>query len=149
MQSFRKIMVAVDFSDHSLASFRQGVKLARDLNAELLLVNVVNQSNVDVMQRIAQQTPKFSVEHYLGETIKDREASFRNLILTNKCAGLSMATRIRIGHPYQELLKAIEKEKPDLLIMGVKGRSNLVETVIGSCAQKMFRRCPIPLLVIR
>lgn len=149
MKSFRKIMVAVDFSDHSLASFRQGIKLARDLSAELLLVNVVNQSHVDVMQRIAQQTPKFSVEHYLGETVKDREASFRNLILTTSCAGLSIATRIRIGYPYQELLKTIAKEKPDLLIMGVKGRSNLLETVIGSCAQKMFRRCPIPLLVIR
>ena len=74
-------MVAVDFSDHSLASFRQGGKLGRDLKAELL--------------------------------------------------------------------KAIEKDRPDLLIMGVKGRSNLVERVIGSCAQKMFRRCPIPLLVIR
>ena len=85
-------MVAVDFSDHSLASLRQGIKLARELKAELLLVNVVNQGQVDLLQRIAQQAPRFSVEHYLSETVKDREASFRNLILTNKCAGLSIAT---------------------------------------------------------
>ncbi|MGD8252448.1 MAG: universal stress protein [Desulfobacterales bacterium] len=149
MKSIKKIMVAVDFSEHSLASFHHAVKLAGDLGAQLLLVNVINQRDVDMIKLVADRIPDFSIQNYLKETVSDREESFQNLIKDLDCGDLNISNRVRIGHPYEELLKTIDKEKPDLLVMGVKGRSNLVETVIGSCAQKMFRRCPIPLLTIR
>jgi nucleotide-binding universal stress UspA family protein len=46
-------------------------------------------------------------------------------------------------------LQEIEEKNPDLLIMGAKGRSNVADMILGSCAQRMFRHCPIPLLSIR
>lgn len=149
MKSFKKIMVAVDFSEHSLPSVRQATKLAGGLKAELLLVNVINQRDVDMMKRVAEKAPQFSFESHLKETVNDRKELFKELIEESGAAKLTVTTHIRIGYPYEELLKEIEEKQPDLLVMGVKGRSNLVDTVIGSCAQKMFRRCPVPLLSIR
>jgi nucleotide-binding universal stress UspA family protein len=43
----------------------------------------------------------------------------------------------------EEVLEEIKNQKVDLLIMATKGRSDLVGTIIGSCAQKLFRRSPI------
>jgi nucleotide-binding universal stress UspA family protein len=62
---------------------------------------------------------------------------------------MTLDRSVRVGIPYHELLAAIAQDRPDLLVMGTKGRSNLADTILGSCAQKMFRRCPIPLLSMR
>ena len=149
MKPITKIMVAVDFSDYSLPALKYGAGLARDLKAELLLVNVINQRDIDMMRKVAEQAPAFSFENYLEETRQDRQDRFDQLIEAAGCEDMPVKTSIRIGVPYQELLTYIGAKKPDLMVMATKGRSNLVDTIVGSCAQKMFRRSPIPLMSIR
>lgn len=149
MKPISEIMVAVDFSGYSLPAVKYAADLARNLKAELLLVNVINQRDVDMMKRVAEQAPTFSFENYLEETRQDRKDRFDQLIETAGCKDMPVKTSIRIGVPYKELLAVIEAKKPDLLVMAIKGRSNLLDTIVGSCAQKMFRRSPIPVLSIR
>ena len=52
------------------------------------------------------------------------------------------------GSHLGELLTAIEEEKPDLLVLSTKGRSNLADVMIGSTARKMYHRSPIPLISV-
>ena len=63
------------------------------------------------------------------------------------------AERIRsvfkVGHPVEALLRIAIKENVNLIVMGIKGRSDLEHMLVGSVAEKVFRRSPIPILSYR
>ena len=149
MKTINKIMVAVDFSDYSLPSLTYAVELAKDVGANLLLTNVLNQRDIDMMNKVAKRVPEFPVEKHVEEAVQERSENLLKLLEKVDTGNLDEETNVRTGVPYKALLKEIEEKSPDLLVMGIKGRSNLVDTIIGSCAQKLYRRCPIPLLSLR
>jgi len=149
MTTIKSIMAAVDFSEYSIRAAEYAARLAKDLNAKLLLTNIYNQRDVDMMQEVAIRVPEFSVKKHLDEHITERKQKLRDFAKKLDREVLAIEINVQIGVPYEALLKEIEKHKPDLLVMGVKGRSDVVDMIIGSCAQKMFRHSPIPLLSIR
>jgi nucleotide-binding universal stress UspA family protein len=149
MKAVSKIMVAVDFSEYSLPAIQYASDLAKDVSASLLLINVLNQKNIDMMNKVALKLPEFSVKNYFDEYLTERKERLEDFAKKIDVGNLDVEAYVCVGVPYKALLNEIEEKKPDLLIMGTKGRSNLVDMVVGSCALKMFRRCPIPLLSIR
>ena len=149
MNTVNKIMVAVDFSEYSFLAARYASDLAKDVSASLLLTNVFNQRDIDMMDRAVRRFPIFTVKEYVDENLADRRERLEALIKKIDTGNLEVDLNVCVGVPYEALLQEIEEKKPNLLIMGIKGRSNLMDVVTGSCAQKMFRRSPIPLLTIR
>jgi nucleotide-binding universal stress UspA family protein len=55
----------------------------------------------------------------------------------------------KVGNPIDELLKLIVKENVDMIVMGVKGHSDLEHVLVGSVAEKLFRRSPVPVISFR
>ena len=149
MTVINTIMVAVDFSDFSVAAAEYAAKLAKDVKATLLLTHVYNKRDVDMLNMVATRVPEFSVKKYVDEHMQEKKNRLKKLAKKLSRGELAVEARVRIGVPYEALLKEIEEKKPDLLVMGAKGRSNVVDMILGSCAQKMFRQSPIPLLSIR
>lgn len=149
MKPISKIMVAIDFSVYSLPSLQVATQLADGLEAGLLLVNVTNERDLYIIKKVSNEFSEFLYEKYITQNEKDRQDQLDNLIKAAGCGHLQITRMFRTGVPFEELLSAIEEGKPDLLVMATKGRSNLADTIIGSCAQKMFRRSPIPLLTLR
>lgn len=147
MQNVTKIMVAVDLSDYSLPSVKYACELAEVTGAKMILVNVYNQRDINA---IKTSTDAYYDAGFFEKVMEDNKIHRRNqmdqLVEKSGAQNLVIQKMIRVGVPYQELMTVIEEEKPDLLVMGTKGRSNLADTIIGSCARKMFRKSPIPML---
>lgn len=56
--------------------------------------------------------------------------------------------RIVSGDAAEEILKVIDSEDIDLLIMGTHGRKELEHVIFGSVAEKVVKRAPVPVLSI-
>jgi len=149
MKNIRKIMVAFDLSEYSKEAVRYASELAGDLKAELLVVNVINQRDVDAVARIAKEYTNITVDKYVEIQRKDRTDEMQKVMSVSGYSRLSVRMVFRVGVPFLELVQAVRDEGADLMVMGTKGRSNLAGVLFGTTAEKMFRRCPVPLLSIR
>lgn len=149
MSSIHTIMVAIDFSKYALPTAQFASQLAHDLDAELLFVHVINQRDIDAVKSIATTYDTIPLDKYLDSRTKEQLDKLQALIDNSKTDKGTARAIVRIGVPYQQLLEVIDEETPDLLVISNKGRTDLVDVVMGSCARSMYRRSPIPLLSIR
>lgn len=143
-----KVMAAVDLSDFSAETIRYSLWLADKLSAELILINVINQRDLDMVRRAMIGYEAFSFPNYLEEQIKDRRTRINDMLAVAEKGDQNCRVIIKEGIPYYEILEVIKTEQPNMLVLSTKGRSNLADVVVGSTARKMFRRSPIPLVTI-
>lgn len=149
MKSIQRILVAIDLSKYSSETLRCAADLASQLGAELMVVNVINQRDVEPIERIESITTGISVQKYVELQKEERSQLMNELWDPDAYPGLTPKIHFRIGIPFVELVKAVNEEEVDLVVMGTKGRTDLADMLFGTTAEKMFRRCPVPLLSVR
>lgn len=63
--------------------------------------------------------------------------------------GLKVATLMRVGSPYREILAAASEAEADLIVMATHGRGEIHRLLVGSVADKIIRLAPCPVLTVR
>ena len=149
MNKIKKILVAVDFSLYSAQVLRFAADLARELRAELTIVNVLNQRDVQAIEMIGTTYAAPTTQQFVQAATAERSGLLDKLLMEEGAASMGAKKVIRVGVPFKEILEAVEEEKADLLVMGTKGRGNIADALFGSTAEKVFRRCPVALASVR
>ena len=149
MKGIRKVLAACDFSDYSEEVVTYAANLCQLLNAELIVANIINRRDLDAVNHVALYYTGLSVENYVAEQRRHREKMMDEFIAKLELPAEKITKKIHIGEPCSELLNIVRTESVELVAMGSKGRSNLADVLVGSIAEKMFRRSPVPVLSIR
>lgn len=149
MTEIRKIMAALAFSEHAAGIYRYAAILAEALEADLLVASVVNRRDVDAVQTISAMGYEVNGEKYVEAIRQERRKKLDEIVQNRPFPADRLEILIRMGDPADELLKIAVEKDVDLLVVGIKGRSNLEYVFVGSVADKMFRRSPVPVLSYR
>ena len=153
MKKYHRILAAVDFSRHASLVVKHAISLARELKADIIFVNVINQKYIETIEEIIEKDPitniRLSATEYLKGVHLERNNKMKKLLKGIESDDITTRFITKTGVPFKALLEALREEGADLVLMGVKGRTDLADVFVGSTALRMFRRCPVPLISIR
>lgn len=149
MEGIRTIMVAIGFSDYSEGIFRYALGLASKFNADLLVASVVNSRDVEAVRSVASMGYEVDGEHYTDSIRKERKALLGGYMKNASFPAERVNWRFPVGNPLEELLKLTVLEDVQMIVMGIKGRSDLEHILVGSIAEKLFRRSPVTVVSYR
>ncbi|MHA7844593.1 MAG: universal stress protein [Winogradskyella sp.] len=139
----KKIIIPVDFSKHSEYALETGAALAKQHNAELIVMHMLELSE--------------SIFSTSGSE-KSEETAFM-LMVTNKnfeefldkpyLEGITVTPLIKHHKVLKEVSEVASYEKADLVIMGSRGHSDHDGVFTGSNTEKVIRYSDTPVLVVK
>jgi len=145
-----RILVATDGSKPAKKSVQYAADLAKEVNANIVLVSVIDKSAFVPQSIPAAKTPTRiiqPVEDYMRQAAEGYLGEAEKLCLKNEIKSKKV---IRSGHPVEEILKEAKKSKSDLIVVGSYGKSALKAALIGSVTFGLInRKEKIPVLVIK
>ena len=140
-----KILLPVDGSKSSLNATKYVAKLVGNLRTKCF-VTIMNIHDDVGLNHVKRFIPKDTVDDYLRE-LSEKELRAAQKILDQVEVQHTMV--IKSGNVAQEIVALASKEKFDLIVLGAKGRSGFMDTLVGSVAQKVVQAAKQPVLLIK
>jgi nucleotide-binding universal stress UspA family protein len=149
MGAVKRILAAVAFSRYTESLLKYATDLAGITSAELIIANIINARDVEAVGTIAAMGYEVDAENYVAGIKAERQQELDKMLKKVADSAEKVRMVFKVGNPSDELLKIAIKEDVDLIIMGLKGRTDLEYVLVGSVAEKVFRRSPVPILSYR
>ena len=86
------------------------------------------------------------MDDYLRE-VSEKELKAAQKVLDTARVKHNMA--IKRGHVADEIMALANKDRVDLIVLGAKGRSGFVDTLMGSVAQRVSSSAKQPVLLVK
>jgi nucleotide-binding universal stress UspA family protein len=149
MNANPKIIVALGFSPYAGEIFNYAAGMALKLDADLVVVHIINARDVATVTTITGMGYEVDEDHYIENIKKERKKILDEIIKSSFFPEARIRAIFKVGNPSDELLKVAVAEKADMIVMGTKGRTDLAHVFVGSVAEKVFRRSPVPVISFR
>ena len=145
MKTIKKILYATDFSESSVPACDYALTIAKLARAEVHVLHVIGEF---ADRRMSMMQPE-------AMTLLEREIEIQALkemegFCKEKFDGeIPYTTEVVVGIPFQEIIKKAGELSADLIVVGTHGRTGLEHVIVGSTAERLVRRSPVPVLTVR
>jgi len=149
MKKEERILVALGLGTYCQGVFDFAVKLAQGLDAHITVANIINDREIEAVRTVTDMGYNVDGDHYVSEAEAQRRAQLEKIMENSSFPREKINIVIRVGNPIDQLIRIINKEKIDIIVMGPKGRTDLEQVLLGSVAEKVFRRSPVTVISYR
>lgn len=138
---FKKILIAIDNSAHSMKAAKAGFSLAHRLKAAIGLLYVVN-SRKEIVNADLGITAEQSQTVLLNEAENTIEQYIRLYDGVDRIERFTPE-----GIPEQEIIRIAQEWAADLIVMSTHARSSIRKILTGSVAEYVIRHAAVPVLI--
>lgn len=149
---FERILVPLDGSKVGEAALEHVenliAKMAPNVKTEVVLFQVLTSlTHYVIAGEASVQVPYTDKEvDYITRKAKEYLGQTGECL---KSKGVSIKTKVVMGKADEQIVKAADELKADLIAMSTHGRSGLSRLTFGSITAKVLRSANIPVLVVR
>jgi nucleotide-binding universal stress UspA family protein len=142
-----KILVPVDFSEHSQRALDEAVSLARHFGAEVILFHCypIPIPSFGSGAPYGTLAPERYVDAVRTAALQ-RVKQWRDKAIAQ---GVRADGQIGAGAPASEIAALAAKIGADLIVIGTRGLSGLEHVLLGSVAERTIRIAPCPVLTVK
>ena len=146
MTDLKQILVPTDFSDNAGLALQYAGSLAEHYGARIHLLHVIPDPTtaMGIYEQISDAIPPDwldTMQHHsnnqLDETVRKECGDVDNVIKTTAQ-----------GDTFTEITRYARDNAVDLIIIGTHGRTATPHHMLGSLADKVFRKAPCPVMTV-
>lgn len=136
----RSILAPTDGSDAADAALERALRIADLEGATVHVLSVVDTTANPMRFGVAEVAELDRARTDLVDGIVDA--------CGDRTPELEVRGAVRRGRPAETILEYAEEHAIDLLVVGRTGRGGVAEALLGSTADRLVRRSPIPVVVV-
>jgi len=144
---FNKILVAVDGSDPSLHALETAAQIALTHDSELTILTVAPYPPAMITED--------AMPNYLPQYQDDLRESYKKMLtetnkkLQQKHPTLKTVPIVMEGKPAKTITEASRARESDLIVIGSRGTSGIIDWMLGSVSQQIANSCTVPVLIVK
>lgn len=142
---YKKILLAVPYRNPHEATIQFAVNFAQEHNAQLTLFGVTEEIEKSYEGFLTTKP----VDELMESMQAKQAAALAELEQKLKNTYASVDSEVAMGIPFTEIIKKVQKDDYDLLILDAVHRNDSNKRFMGSTTKHVFRKCPCPVLSIR
>jgi universal stress protein A len=147
MNSFKKILVPIDFTPHSEEALRVASDIAVHYSASITLVYCQEPVEYALPEGAVPYTPPPDQARVLADTFRER---LRDATRRAEEMGVWIVnSRLLQGSPSRAIVDFAKTEGFDVIVLGTHGRTGLQHVLMGSVAERVLRTAPCPVMAVK
>jgi universal stress protein A len=147
--AFAKVLVPIDFSEHSKRTVSYATRTATRHNSTIYLLHVFQIPDYVVTPYARRRQNSAEVQSHVDAAELEARENLELFAQELSNRGVKVEAYLRVGYPFDEIVLMANHFDVDLIIIGSHGRSGISRLLVGSTAERVVEHARCPVLVVK